>query len=73
MPSTQFLMATATQQPDTSAACHVMMSRRRHFWWYAGQLWLEDVRCPVFLGLSGADEIVPSAAVRDYVHLHHAR
>jgi len=34
-------------------------------------MFLEEVECPVFFSLSGHDEIVPSSAVRDYVHLYH--
>lgn len=49
---------------------------RRHFWWYEGIIFLEDIRCPVFFHLSGKDEIVPSAAIRAYIDkycaTHHA-
>lgn len=37
---------------------------RRQFWWYEGQLFLDEVRCPAFIGLSGNDEIVPSDTLR---------
>ena len=40
---------------------------RRHFWWYEGSLFLDEVECPIFLGLGGKDEIVPSPAVKYYV------
>jgi hypothetical protein len=43
---------------------------RRQFWWYEGQLFLDELNCPVYVGLSGGDEIVPSSVIRDYIELY---
>lgn len=46
---------------------------KRHFWWYAGQIFLDEIDCPVFFSLSGKDEIVPSSAILEYIELHHRK
>ncbi|KAM3576717.1 hypothetical protein VYU27_001312 [Nannochloropsis oceanica] len=43
---------------------------RRQFWWYEGQLFLDAIKCPVFIGLSGNDEIVPSPVLKVYIEDH---
>ena len=43
---------------------------RRQFWWYEGQLFLDEIKCPVFIGLSGNDEIVPSPVLKVYIEDH---
>ena len=43
---------------------------RRQFWWYEGQLFLDEIKCPVFIGLSGNDEIVPSPVLKMYIEDH---
>lgn len=46
---------------------------RRQFWWYEGQLFLDEIKCPVYVGLSGNDEIVPSAILKLYIEDHLAK
>jgi len=43
---------------------------RRHFAWYNSELWLEDVDCPMLIGLSENDEIINSKKVKQEVERH---
>jgi pimeloyl-ACP methyl ester carboxylesterase len=43
---------------------------RRHFAWYNSELWLEDVDCPMLIGLSEKDEIINSKKVKQEVERH---
>jgi pimeloyl-ACP methyl ester carboxylesterase len=45
---------------------------RRHFAWYNSELWLEDVDCPMLIGLSEKDEIINSKKVKQEVERHGA-
>jgi hypothetical protein len=72
-----------TQQPPThtyktnqNQEITIHHTLRRQFWWYEGQLFLDEIRCPAFIGLSGNDEIVPSDTLKvyvdDFLERHHA-
>ena len=43
---------------------------RRHFAWYNSELWLEDVDCPMLIGLSENDEIINATKVKQEVERH---
>lgn len=43
---------------------------RRHFAWYNSELWLEDVECPMLIGLSEKDEILNAMKVKQEVERH---
>jgi pimeloyl-ACP methyl ester carboxylesterase len=43
---------------------------RRHFAWYNSELWLEDVDCPMLIGLSEKDEIIHSRKVKQEIERH---
>jgi pimeloyl-ACP methyl ester carboxylesterase len=43
---------------------------RRHFAWYNSELWLEDVDCPILIGLSENDEIINSQKVKQEIERH---
>jgi pimeloyl-ACP methyl ester carboxylesterase len=43
---------------------------RRHFAWYNSELWLEDVDCPMLIGLSEKDEIINARKVKQEVERH---
>jgi pimeloyl-ACP methyl ester carboxylesterase len=43
---------------------------RRHFAWYNSELWLEDVNCPMLIGLSENDEIINSRKVKQEIERH---
>ena len=45
----------------------ILHAARRHFWWWQNVLWAEEIPHHTTVVLSGADEVVPSAAVRDYL------
>ncbi|KAL3907236.1 MAG: hypothetical protein SGILL_008954 [Bacillariaceae sp.] len=43
---------------------------RRHFAWYNSELWLEDVDCPMLIGLSENDEIINACKVKQEIERH---
>jgi pimeloyl-ACP methyl ester carboxylesterase len=43
---------------------------RRHFAWYNSELWLEDVDCPMLIGLSENDEIINATKVKQEIKRH---
>ncbi len=43
---------------------------RRYFAWYNSELWLEDINCPMLIGLSENDEIINSRKVKQEVERH---
>ena len=53
-----------------STELFTQMYLRRHFAWYNSDLWLDEVKAPVVVALSGQDTIVAAHKVRKHASFH---